>query len=234
MSSGRGEFPSTCLQVNTLAESITGVGTCISWLPTTPAADARFTRTRGKMQLRLNEMAARRCVKLGICAMRSANRCRAVLRLPALGGIAKRQFIEAIVVRRVCVHTMEVGFSEEVQCDAQPFRKALLLIFVLMTSPVLAAPPPERKQGLERIGHIIVLFLENRSFDHLYGLFPGADGIENSGFAAIQVTAEGRQFRALPAVINSLSIWPGSRAMSSGIDTAICHRGCRTVHSGRI
>jgi phospholipase C len=101
----------------------------------------------------------------------------------------------------------------------QPFRKALLLIFLLMTSPALAASPPEHKPGLERIGHIIVLFLENRSFDHLYGLFPGADGIENSGFAAIQVTAEGRQFITLPAVIKNPAIWPGNRGMSSGIDT---------------
>ena len=101
----------------------------------------------------------------------------------------------------------------------QTFRKALLLIFLLITSPVLAASSSEHHTGLERIGHIIVVFLENRSFDHLYGLFPGADGIENSGFAAIQVTAEGRQFTVLPAVINNLALWPGNRAMSSGIDT---------------
>jgi hypothetical protein len=35
----------------------------------------------------------------------------------------------------------------------QPFRKALLLFFLLMTSPVFAASPPERKQGLEQIGN---------------------------------------------------------------------------------
>ena len=34
----------------------------------------------------------------------------------------------------------------------------------------------ERRPELDRIGHIIVVFLENRSFDHLYGLFPGAEG----------------------------------------------------------
>src|SRR5256884_5082308 len=31
--------------------------------------------------------------------------------------------------------------------------------------------------GLEKIEHIVVIYAENRSFDHLYGLFPGADGI---------------------------------------------------------
>jgi phospholipase C len=71
------------------------------------------------------------------------------------------------------------------------------------TTPVLAVAPAERPPGLNRIGHIIVLFLENRSFDHLFGLFPGADGIHNSGFAAIQMSNEGRPFATLPAVMNS-------------------------------
>ena len=30
---------------------------------------------------------------------------------------------------------------------------------------------------LQRIEHIVVIYAENRSFDHLYGLFPGAEGI---------------------------------------------------------
>jgi phospholipase C len=85
----------------------------------------------------------------------------------------------------------------------QPLRKALLFSFVAMTGPALAASPPERPPGLERVGHVIVLFLENRSFDHLYGLFPGAEGIQDAGFASIQVNAEGRQFATLPAVINT-------------------------------
>src|SRR5262245_11435727 len=34
--------------------------------------------------------------------------------------------------------------------------------------------------GLDRIDHIVVIYAENRSFDHLYGLFPGADGIANA------------------------------------------------------
>src|SRR6267378_3597891 len=34
--------------------------------------------------------------------------------------------------------------------------------------------------GLERIETIVVIYAENRSFDHLYGLFPGANGIANA------------------------------------------------------
>ena len=83
----------------------------------------------------------------------------------------------------------------------------------------LAASPPERRPALDRIGHIIVLFLENRSFDHLYGMFPGADGVDDAGFAAIQVSAAGLQFQKLPAVIINRSPWPGSSESSFGVDT---------------
>jgi phospholipase C len=34
--------------------------------------------------------------------------------------------------------------------------------------------------GLDKIEHVIVIYAENRSFDHLYGLFPGANGIGNA------------------------------------------------------
>jgi phospholipase C len=46
-------------------------------------------------------------------------------------------------------------------------------------------------EELSRIGHIIVIYQENWSFDSLYGLFPGADGLAN-GFgqlAQVDVTA---------------------------------------------
>jgi phospholipase C len=54
----------------------------------------------------------------------------------------------------------------------QSLWKALSFLFLAITGPALAASPPEHRPELDRIGHIIVLFLENRSFDHLYGLFP--------------------------------------------------------------
>jgi phospholipase C len=102
----------------------------------------------------------------------------------------------------------------------RPLHKALLLLIILAaTLPAVAQTPVERKLGLNRVGHIIVLFLENRSFDHLYGMFPGADGVGNAGFAAIQVTAEGRQFVTLPAVINNHSLWAGTAPSLMGIDT---------------
>jgi phospholipase C len=86
-----------------------------------------------------------------------------------------------------------------------PLQKILFCVFLTTSMSAQAQQAAERRPELSRIGHIIVLFLENRSFDHLYGLFPGAEGIHASGFASIQVSAEGRQFATLPAVINNLS-----------------------------
>jgi len=36
------------------------------------------------------------------------------------------------------------------------------------------------QEGLNKIKTIVVIYAENRSFDHLYGLFPGANGIANA------------------------------------------------------
>ena len=57
----------------------------------------------------------------------------------------------------------------------------------------LAAPP---RPGLERIEHIVVIYAENRSFDNLYGLFPGANGIANA--TAEQITQVDRDGKPLP------------------------------------
>jgi len=62
---------------------------------------------------------------------------------------------------------------------------------------------PKPAPGLERIHHIIVLYLENRSFDQLYGLFPGADGLANAGAAATQVDREGKPYDKLPPALDT-------------------------------
>ena len=45
--------------------------------------------------------------------------------------------------------------------------------------------------------------MENRSFDNIFGTFPGANGIANAGDAAIQVDAAGKPLETLPPVIDS-------------------------------
>lgn len=68
------------------------------------------------------------------------------------------------------------------------------------TRPAYAAPKPV--PGLTKIDHIIVIYLENRSFDHLYGLFPGADGLAHAGGAAPQIDENGAAYATLPAFSN--------------------------------
>ena len=69
-----------------------------------------------------------------------------------------------------------------------------------MGLPAGAVPKPVR--GLNKIDHIIVIYLENRSFDHLYGLFPGADGLAHAGSAAPQADPDGKPYGMLPAFTN--------------------------------
>jgi acid phosphatase len=57
---------------------------------------------------------------------------------------------------------------------------------------------------LVRIQHIVVIYGENRSFDNLYGLFPGADGIEQaSADARTQRDRDGSVLPVLPPVWNA-------------------------------
>ena len=84
-------------------------------------------------------------------------------------------------------------------------------------------PPAPTKTGLDRIEHIVVIYAENRSFDNLYGLFPGANGIANATPAQYtQVDNDGRPLRDAAAGVEG----QGSR---SGVSTrsaqpAVSHR----------
>jgi phospholipase C len=53
-------------------------------------------------------------------------------------------------------------------------------------------------QGVDRLSHILVLYMENRSFDNIFGEFPGANGIANAGEAATQKDRDGKPFAVLP------------------------------------
>jgi len=53
------------------------------------------------------------------------------------------------------------------------------------------------------VQHLVVIYLENHSFDNLYGEFPGADGLSNAGATERQVDASGTPFSTLPQVSGS-------------------------------
>ena len=80
-------------------------------------------------------------------------------------------------------------------------------ILLLALGGCSSSPAPTARTGLSRIDHIVVIYAENRSFDNLYGLFPGADGIANTTPAQYtQVDVDGKPLPHLPPV------WKGKEA----------------------
>jgi phospholipase C len=58
---------------------------------------------------------------------------------------------------------------------------------------------------LKKIDHIVVIYLENRSFDSLFGTFPNANGFEKHHFLP-QIDEYGRVYETLPPVMQSEKI----------------------------
>ena len=56
-------------------------------------------------------------------------------------------------------------------------RLSARIAFALAALVIVASCATRPQSDLARIENIVVIYAENRSFDHLYGLFPGADGI---------------------------------------------------------
>lgn len=60
--------------------------------------------------------------------------------------------------------------------------------------------------GIEQIRNVVVIFAENRSFDNLYGNFPGANGIDQAGEASVkQRDRDGSLLAELPPVWGGLT-----------------------------
>src|SRR3954464_10065790 len=87
-------------------------------------------------------------------------------------------------------------------CDMISIRRtvqafAALLIVAGFSGPAVGADTA----SIARIRHIVVIYAENRSFDHLYGLFPGANGIDRAlADYVAQVDHDGTPFTVLPPV----------------------------------
>lgn len=81
----------------------------------------------------------------------------------------------------------------------------------LIAPPVLAADAPgsadtARTAALRAIDTVVVIYAENRSFDNLFGEFPGADGLANaSETAKTQLDRDGTKLTELPPVWGGLT-----------------------------
>jgi phospholipase C len=56
-------------------------------------------------------------------------------------------------------------------------------------------------EGIGQIKHLVVIYMENRSFDNLYGEFKGANGIKNAKKGNfVQVDKDGKPYQYLPEI----------------------------------
>ena len=73
-------------------------------------------------------------------------------------------------------------------------------LLALLAALLAAGCATRAGDGLSRIEHIVVIYAENRSFDHLYGFFPGAEGIaQATAEQKTQLDQDGRPLPHLPA-----------------------------------
>jgi phospholipase C len=69
-----------------------------------------------------------------------------------------------------------------------------------------AKTPPNAGARLENIRNIVVIYAENRSFDNLYGFFPGANGLTHISHAqSVQRDRDGSVLKELPPVWGGLT-----------------------------
>jgi acid phosphatase len=72
-----------------------------------------------------------------------------------------------------------------------------LALFCGLAGPAAQAVA-EDGDPFARIGHFVVIYTENRSFDHIFGLFPGAEGLNSPGAQVAQVDMQGTLLKTLP------------------------------------
>ena len=81
---------------------------------------------------------------------------------------------------------------------------AAAAVTLFVNYPLQAQPTdPQPADPLAKIGHIVVIFDENRGFDAMFGRFPGANGLGNAGDHAIQIGPDGQPYKTLPQPIDS-------------------------------
>ena len=79
----------------------------------------------------------------------------------------------------------------------KPLRPVLALSFAAFLAGCAGLQPG----GLQKIEHVVVIYAENHSFDNMYGMFPGANGVANATPAqTTQVDHDGKPLPHLPPV----------------------------------
>jgi phospholipase C len=78
------------------------------------------------------------------------------------------------------------------------------IVQALLLTGILLAPGSWARAKVDPakapIDHLLIIYLENHTFDNLFGLFPGANGITAPGAAVPQVDRDGKPYQWLPQV----------------------------------
>jgi phospholipase C len=89
-------------------------------------------------------------------------------------------------------------------CDSAPAGRPAAERLLGVTRAASEAPA-EGDARLRPLEHIVVIYLENRSFDNVYGEFPGADGLSSDEAGRFpQVDATGTPYATLPRIPSPL------------------------------
>jgi phospholipase C len=75
------------------------------------------------------------------------------------------------------------------------------LLLIAFIWPFCVMAEQDDAQKLAPVNHIIVFYLENHSFDNLFGTFAGANGLANAGEKSLQLDANDKPYAILPAVL---------------------------------
>jgi phospholipase C len=87
-----------------------------------------------------------------------------------------------------------------------PISMLTLLSAALALTLPAEAIAQEARVGIEKIDTVVFIYAENRSFDNLYGSFPGADGLQNVTAAnSTQVDRDGSVLKELPPIWDGLT-----------------------------
>lgn len=85
-------------------------------------------------------------------------------------------------------------------------RLSFLLLIILEFSSCGTSKKAQHQEtsfddGIRQINHVVVIYMENHSFDNLYGEFKGANGIKNATRGKfVQVDKDGRPYEYLPEI----------------------------------
>ncbi|MGF7079657.1 alkaline phosphatase family protein [Mucilaginibacter sp. UYCu711] len=79
-----------------------------------------------------------------------------------------------------------------------------IAVFCLAFKKINPRMETGRLDGINKVGHVVVIYMENHSFDNLYGQFEGANGLSAAkSRKVIQLDATGQPYRSLPPVPRS-------------------------------